>query len=365
MTEVAIAGAGAVAFTSACLLRLLGNEVTLWSPSGRGTMGVRDGTKITTTGSVNGKFDVKVVEDPKLLCEAAKLIMVAIPAYGQKSIFSQLLPHLTDDHTIMLTGGQMSFGFLYLSKLVADAGKKTTVCIINGPMTMGRKLGPTDCVQVPPKKMARFAAIPANKTEQAIATVSEAWGQRFKSYANVLDVAFTAMGGIVHSALVLGNMTRIEEGEEWCGYYYTTESISRLTEALDKDRIAVAAAFGIATPTAVELFSHGDRKGNTVRDVLHPLAYERTFRNGPRNINTRYIEEEVPYNLVTLERLGRIAGIETPTASRVIDIYNIMRAKDFRQVNTMAEALGLDTMSREEIMERVETGYSPLATAAE
>lgn len=358
MTEVAIAGAGSVAFTSACLLRHLGNEVTLWSPSGRGTRGVRDGTPITISGSLNGSFDVKVVEDPRDLAAAAKLIMVAITAYGQKSIFKQLLPHLTDEHTVLITGGQMSFGVLYLSKLLAEAGKKTTVALIHGPVTMGRKLSLTEAVVVPPKKMARIAAVPASDTDKAIAVVSAAFGDRFKAYSNALDVAFTAMGGIVHSALVLGNITRIEEAEEWCGYYYTTESISRLTMALDCDRIAVAKAYGIETPTAVELFSTPDRKGTTVRDVLHPLAYERTFRNGPRNIATRYIEEEVPYNLVSVELLGLKAGVETPAVSRVIDIYNIMRDKDYRTLNNMAEPLALAELTPEQILERFNRGYA-------
>src|SRR5690606_10995632 len=110
MTHVAIAGAGAVGFTSATLLRLLGNTVTLWSPSGRGTMGLRENNRITTTGSVNGTFDVDFVEDPRLLCAAGKLVMIAIPAYGQKSVFEQLVPHLTDEHTVLVTGGQMSMG---------------------------------------------------------------------------------------------------------------------------------------------------------------------------------------------------------------------------------------------------------------
>jgi opine dehydrogenase len=357
MTEVAIAGAGAVGFTSACLLRLLGNTVTLWSPSGRGTQGLRDNNKITTTGSVNGTFDVNYVEDPKLLCESATLIMIAIPAYGQKSVFEQLVPHLTDEHTIFITGGQMSMGALYLSKLLKDAGKKSLICMNNGPMTMGRKLGPNDAVQVPPKKMARLSAIPADQTDRAIAVLSQAWGDRFKAFDSVLEVGFAAMGGIVHSALVMGNITRMEEGEEWCGYYYVTESISRLTHALDADRIAVAKGFGIETPNAPAIFSGGAKPDATVREVLFPLTYERTFRNGPRKVEHRYIEEEVPYNLVTLERLGRIAGVETPNVTRVIDMYNIMRDRDYRSKNTMAEAIGLDQMSHEEILEKFANGF--------
>lgn len=357
MTQVAIAGAGAVGFTSACLLRLLGNDVTLWSPSGRGTAGLKDNNKITTTGSVNGTFEVDFVEDPKLLCERARLVMIAIPAYGQKSVFEQLVPHLTDDHTVLVTGGQMSLGVLYLSRLLKDAGKTSVIALINGPMTMGRKLGPNDAVQVPPKKMARISAIPASATDQAIAVVSEAFGERFKGYPSTLEVGFMAMGGIVHSALVLGNITRLEEGEEWCGYYYTTESISRLTHALDADRMAVARAYGIDSPNAASIFTAGQRPDATIREVLHPLTYERTFRNGPRKVEHRYIEEEVPYNLVTVERLGKIAGVETPTMSRIIDIYGIMRDRDYRTKNTMADALGIDAMSREEILSLFENGY--------
>ncbi|MBJ7578446.1 MULTISPECIES: NAD/NADP-dependent octopine/nopaline dehydrogenase family protein [unclassified Devosia] len=357
MTKVAIAGAGAVGFTSACLLRLLGNDVTLWSPSGRGTMGLRENNKITTTGSVNGTFDVNFVEDPKLLVESAKLILIAIPAYGQRSIFNQLVPYLTDEHTVLITGGQMGLGDLYLSKLLADAGKKTLIAVLNGPMTMGRKLGPNDAVQVPPKKMARISAIPADQTDRAIAVVSEAFGDRFKGFGSALEVGLMAMGGIVHSGLVMGNITRMEEGEEWCGYYYVTESISRLINALDQDRRAVAKAFGIDSPSAAGIFTQGQRPDATVREVLFPLTYERTFRNGPRKIEHRYVEEEIPYNLVTLERFGRIAGIQTPNVTRVIDMYQIMRDRDYRTKNTMAVALGIDELSVDQINQKFTQGF--------
>lgn len=357
MTKVAIAGAGNVAFTGACLLRHLGNDVTLWSPSGRGTVEVMKGTPITTSGSLNGTYDVAAVASPKELCESADLIMTAIPAFGHMSVFKQLLPYLTDDHSILITGGQLGYGALYLDRLLAEAGLKTQLGMIHGPITMGRKLGQSECVQVPFKTAAWTSAANPDDTEGLIARWSEAFGARFRAGENLLGVGLRAMGGIVHPALTMGNVTRIEFAEDWCGYGYTTASISNLTEALDKDRLTLAAAAGLDLPDLVTMFAKGDPRKKTAQDALQPLTYERTFRNGPKSITTRYIEEEVPYHIVTIEQLAAKAGIPTPHLTPVIDVYCMMRNKDYRDVNAMSEALGIADMSFDDVLALWRAGY--------
>ncbi len=357
MPKVAIAGAGNVAFTGACLLNHLGNEPVLWSPSGRGTLGIEDTGRITTSGTLNGTFRAAAVKSPRDLAEAADLIMVAIPAFGQKSVFEQLLPHLTDDHSILVTGGQLGYGVLYLDRLLAEKGLKTQVGLIHGPITMGRKLGPNDCVQVPAKTAAFTSAVNPDDTGALIARWETAWGPRFRKGENLLGVGMRLMGGIVHPALTICNITRIELAEDWCGYGTVTESVSNLIEALDADRLTVCRAYGLDLPDVVQMFGKGDPRKKTAQDTLQPLTYERTFRNGPKNIKTRYIEEEVPYHLVTIEQMARKAGLATPLLSSLVDVYNATRRKDYRIQNTMAEALGIEAMTQEELLALWSRGY--------
>ena len=107
------------------------------------------------------------------------------------------------------------------------------------------------------------------------------------------------------------------------------------------------------------LFAGGDRNGRTVRENLFPLTYERTFRNGPREVTTRYIEEEVPYGLVSYELLGALTGTPTPTISRMIDMFEVLRDGHYRARNTMADALGLKSKSAGSTQALFARGFCP------
>src|ERR1700758_804326 len=57
-----------------------------------------------------------------------------------------------------------------------------------------------------------------------------------------------------HLGIALCNFTRIERGEPWINWYGLTPSVGRLIEALDQERLAVAAAFGTAVRSVRDHF---------------------------------------------------------------------------------------------------------------
>ena len=365
MTEVAYAGAGGTAYTGAALLRSLAHGVTLWSPRGQGTADLLQRRTITSAGYVNGKFDVKAVERPAELVQAADLIFVAIPAHAQKTVFDALLPHLEDWHTVVIGGGPLGGGGLHLQRRLAEAGKRTKVALTNGPIIGGRRISGTECATAPYRTMVTVAGIPGTDSGAVIAKLEEVYGKRFRltPSGNAFELALSSINGVVHAAQVIGNITRIEEAEMWCGYRYTTDSIGRLTEALDADRVAVAKGFGFDLPGVVRHFDPSG-KTRTAQEAIQPISFRRTYRNGPRRIDTRYIEEEIPYSLYAIEELGRKVGVLTPMISNMINIFNATRAKDYRKLNDFAGEIGLATASAEEFAQLWKTGFTPERQAA-
>ncbi len=358
MAEVAFAGAGGVGFTGAALARSLGHGVTMWAPGAEGLDAILAGKPIVASGYINGEFDVKGVEHPKALAESADVIWLAVSAYYQKLVIEQFVPFLEDRHTVLCIGGNLGAGGLYLTKKLGEAGKKTKVAVMNGPMIAGRRLSYTECGTAPFRSSVMLSGLPNSDTDAIIATLEPIYGKRYRKPASgsALEVALAALNGVVHAAKALTNLTRIEEGLPWCDYKYTTESVSNLTEALDEDRVAVARALGFDLPTAAKHFDPSG-KAKTVQEAMQPVTYQRTFKPGPLTIDTRYIEEELPYSLYVVEVLGRKVGVPTPMITTIIDVFNATRRKDYRTMHDMADETGLHTLSVEETLELWKTGY--------
>ena len=315
MARIAIAGAGNIAFTNAALLGHFGQEVAIWSPSSAGTRDLARDGRITASGWLNGSFAAGVAEDPRALAGFADVIMTAVPAYAQKAVFDQLLPWLTDDHLVVVSGGQMSFATRYMLMSLRSRGLKTAVAALHNPVMMGRKVSSSGAALVPVARQVRIGLDPDSDAHDQITRLTGIFGDRFVLSDDMIAAELSAIGGVVHAALALCNLTRIEQGEEWCGYGNTTESVGRLTETLDAERVAVGAALGYAIASIVALYSDPAAPPKTMQEIFQPITYQRTFRNGPRKITTRYIEEEIPYNLVSIELIGRLAGVATPVMS--------------------------------------------------
>lgn len=360
MALVAIAGSGAVAFTCACHLVSIGHQAMVWAPSGNGTAGMGNEVKITSRGHLNGEFCVQVAHSPETLAAASDLILVAVPAFGQKSVIDTLLPQLRNGQTVVLMSAQMSLSALYLARAVAASGKRIRVAGLHGPMTRGRRISATEYAQVAPNRRSFIAAVPAADTTAVIETMQDIFGNYFHAAPHGLEVAFNGIAGVFHSALALANLTRMESREEWCGYRHTTDSVGNLAEALDAERVAVARSLDIGVPDLLTYIG-APAKGRTVPEIFQPLAYEEYTRNGPREIEHRYIEEEIPFNLVTIEMLGTKTGVATPLISNLITLFGALRKRDYRQRNTMAASLDVAGLTAPELIALYRDGFSHTA----
>lgn len=356
MTHVAIAGAGDSALIQGCLLRHRGREVTVWSPSGDSTRALRKGARLEATGALNGEFDVHAAISPQELTASAQTVLVSVPAYAQPAVFRELVPHLSDDHIVLITGAPLSFGGLYLSRLLAQAGKRTRIGVQGGPMGTGRRLTETRVALPTPPSKTRLAAIPSREIDGVLAAANAAYDRKLTPSASALEVGLASIAGVYHVAMTLCNLTRFEFAEDWCHYKNTTDSVSRLTMALDKDRLALAAAYGFEIKDVVAHFDPSG-KAATVQEALQPLSYFRSYKNGPRTIETRFIHEEIPYNLVSVEILARKVGLAVPAISNLVTLFGAIRGKDFRRRNIMANELGIEAMSKAELEERFRSGF--------
>ena len=97
------------------------------------------------------------------------------------------------------------------------------------------------------------------------------------------------------------------------------------------------------------------RDGGTAYSVFHNSEPNR-FIKAPATIDHRFLNEDIPYGLVAIAELGRLAGVATPCADAVIDIASIVAARPYRQRGLTLERMGIAGMTAASALALLQTG---------
>ncbi len=157
---------------------------------------------------------------------------------------------------------------------------------------------------------------------------------------------------VIHPAVTLLNAGLIERTHGGFLFYEegVTEAVGRMIEAVDRERLALAAALGVQIMSEPEL---GVRQGYMVEE-----NYSTGYSTAPgflgigaqKQLDDRYLTEDVGYSLVFLTDLARRVGVSTPIMDSVIAIASVVLARDFRaEGRRTLESLGLSDLTAEEL----------------
>jgi len=170
---------------------------------------------------------------------------------------------------------------------------------------------------------------------------------------NVLAVTLSNINPIAHTAMALANFTRIERGEPWPQYHYLTPAVARLIGAMDAERQAVAAAFGLK---AASIEAHFQRSFDVPQTTLAEIAAELHRRRGgplgPASLDTRFVHEDVPYGLAFNAALARIAGVAVPVTDATITTLSTLYGRALGDENPLVAALRLSSATSETLLAR-------------
>ncbi len=185
---------------------------------------------------------------------------------------------------------------------------------------------------------------------ESIPQFESLFGDRFKASEDVLAIMLSNLNPPAHVANMLGNLTRAERGEDWPNYGSITQGVGRIVDAMDVERLALARAFGLSVRSVQDHYVHsfGVSPG-PVGEMAAAVYRNRPELMGPKTLDTRFITEDVPFGLVPLEALGRVAGVPLPLHQAGIALFDAICAQDFRAGNDLLPALGLERLSASEL----------------
>ena len=364
-TTVAIVGAGIGGVYLAAHLGTMGARLRLTDldDARLADIRARRGLDFETGGKTNFSAVELVTTDLAAACDGTDVIAVCTGGTYQAGVARGLAPLLRDGQTILLIQGNTG-GSLAFRRVLNAAGCRAVVDIAemdNYPYSCWR-VSPTHIKPIVTKKGLQIAAFPGNRT----AAVFSRLAQLFPTAAAAPTVASTGFmnaNAMLHVANCVANAGKIDHGEAYKFYAEgVTPSVGRLYQAINAERVAVAAALGAAVPTLEDWFAktYGVR-GATLSETCRLLT---TNSDGPYQATGtpsawthKYIAEDVPVGLMPMRALGAAAGVPTPAIDAVINLAQILGGSDFAADARTLDRMGLAGMGAAQIGRVLDEGF--------
>jgi len=165
----------------------------------------------------------------------------------------------------------------------------------------------------------------------------------------------------VHCATSVLNAGRIENTKGDFMFYWEgmTESVCRVLEEVDRERVAVAEKLGIKLMSNLDFLRKVyplENKGVDLRDFLTHSSVHGGHGgpDAPKDLHYRYISEDVPNGLVPTSEYGKLTSVPTPAIDSIILLASILNSTDYRKEGRTLDKMGLSEKSCSEILEFIE-----------
>jgi len=365
MPRFCVLGAGHGGMAMAGHLALIGCQVNLFNRSRERIDPVAARGGIDVTGQVEGFATLnRVTTDPAEALEDADVLMVVVPATGHAEITQLIAPYLKDGQIVVLNPGRTG-GALEVAQILQRQNPRVRPYIAETQTLLytARVTNPAQVHIHRIKNSVPLATLPAYQVADVLPVIRKALPQ-FVPGDNVLRTSLDNIAAVFHPAIMILNAGRIEDTHGNFEYYIegVTPAIAAVLEAIDRERVNVAAALGIRVQTAREwLYLAYDAAGKTLLEAMRAnTGYSGIM--APGTVQHRYISEDVPTSLIPIASLGDMFGVPTPTIDALIDLACVMHGVDYRAEGRTAERLGLAGMSLKDIRFLV-IGAEPAASA--
>lgn len=343
--RVGIAGAGAIAMGYAALLLKRRHEASVWSPSGKRTADLLGGEPLKVSGAIEGEFRPEVCQSANELA-LADVIVLALPAYGQRLVIDALVPHLEARHTVIMSG-HLSFAALYLSKRLAERGLQIPIVVWNTTALTCKAQSFTEVRIGALRKMVSIAVLPVEVSSRALDVCADLFGERFTLRDDLLTVTLSNLNPQSHLAIALCNLTRMERAEAWRQRENITETVGRFIEALDRERLALANAFGKKVTTVFDHYRNSlGLTGVSIAEMSAQQVEQGADVAGPNTIDSRYVLEDVPFGLVPLLYLAEMTGVDMPLHRGGVAILSACYGRDFSADNDLLPSIAAADFSQ-------------------
>ncbi len=354
-----VLGAGHGGLAMAGHLAIKGFSVNLYNRKRTRIKPITQRKGIKVEGEVKGFGKIELASTSIQDCiKGVDVLMVVVPAYAHPFIAETCAPYLKENQVVILNPGRTG-GALEFYNVLKQKKLKRFPFIAEAQTFLyaSRALGPAHAKIFSIKKSVPLATLPAYWIPGVLKIINRAFPQ-FIPGDNIFKTSFENIGAIFHPALTILNAGWIESTYGDFEYYIkgASQSVAKVLEKLDRERLDIAAALGIKVMSArAWLYTAYSATGNNLHEAIQDNPGYLGIK-APDRLHHRYVDEDVPMSLVPLASIGDMLKVETPTIKSIIRIASIMRGIDFWKKGRTVQNLGIEGMTIKEIRLLAVTG---------
>ena len=210
---------------------------------------------------------------------------------------------------------------------------------------------------------AALAAFPSTDVDECHRRVEALLPGQFSTAGSVLELDLQNVNAVMHPAQMVCNASWIEAsaGDFFIYREGSGPGTARVMEAVDAERMALAARLGVATLSLVDALA---RAGYTTLEAAASGRVYEALQAGepisgvkaPPLLDHRYLHEDVGWGLVQWIHLASAAGVPTPTMEALVVLAGVLNGVDYRNDGLTLERMGLTGMGPDDIGSYATTG---------
>jgi opine dehydrogenase len=294
--------------------------------------------------------------DAKKALDGAKVILVSVNGDDHAQVAKDIAPYLVDGQIIVLIQGHFG-GTLVFRKALDDAGCRAKVRLaeMDGYPYMMTVRSADRVEMTTYKEYYQLVALPASQTKALVDELKFAF-PGLRAGPNLMQTGLTDLGSVFHACGIVTNVGIAEAGKPYNFYAHNmTPSVCNLIEAVDRERVAVAKAYGIETPDVFKwLETTYNRKEMSLHWAMQANAVTHyRYSPAPNSLGHRFLVTDVGSGLVAWSALGKVAGVPTPTIDAVVQMAGALTRRNFFEEGRNLRNLGLEGKSAAQIKEFV------------
>jgi opine dehydrogenase len=280
-------------------------------------------------------------------------VVIVGPAYATEPHAFLAAPFMTDGTAVLICPGSCAGAIAFKRSAGFDLDDERIIVGETSTLPYAVRItGPAEInVFLKLETGVYLSALPRMGTDLLYDMVKDVWPAVQKA-DSVFQTTLQNGNPVIHPAVTLLNAGLLERtGGDFLFYEEgVTESVGRLIEAVDLERLAIAAALGVTIESEPAI---GVRQGYMLEEN-YSTAYSQApgflgIKAQPQ-LDHRYLTEDVGYSLIFLADLAAHLGVPTPVMDGVITLASVVLARDFRAeaVRTL-DSLGLTGLTRDQL----------------
>ncbi|MEO0996649.1 MAG: NAD/NADP octopine/nopaline dehydrogenase family protein [Pseudomonadota bacterium] len=357
--NIAILGAGAGGASAAVELSQNGHAVRLWTRSPDTLAPFTKAGGIAHTGVFgDGRVAPDLLStDLGEVLDDVDVALVCLPTSAHGAVAQALLQAGAPAVPVVLNPGHTG-GVLEFRQVFAAAGREPPPVAELSTLTYVARLTGRDTVATSAAAArVRVAALP--RDEAAVGLAQRLFPAAVRA-PNLIATGLANVNMVLHPPGAILGAAWVEASGGRFTFYVEglTGAVGRVLEALDSERLQVAAAYGLELP---DLFGEMQAIGTIEADAERHDGVVAAIRAGtangaimaPDSLGHRYYLEDFFYGLRPFLALADIAGVATPVAAALMTLAETAVDPAGAIEGRSASAMGIDGLNRTELLQLV------------